>query len=227
MITFVTCFFHGANPKRTYDDYKRHFDSIVTTGIPIVLFLDTRSSWTFPTNVHVYRVSLEDTWVGQNIPTTRILPANRSQTDTFEYLAIMNTKTEWLYKASTENPFQTEWFTWIDFGLAHVFKNPIETLLRLKHLQPPCHPCLRTAGIWGQWGVSPDSVHWRFAGGFLLAHISKIPNLHNLVKSKLTSIQPAMTWEVNVWAMVENDGFEFGWFSSDHNDTIIPLQAQI
>ena len=223
MITFVTSFLHGANPKRSYDEYKRHFDSIVATGIPIVLFLDKRSSWTFPTNVHVFRVvSLEDTWVGQTIPNTCILPTNRSQSDTFEYLAIMNAKTEWLYNATLENPFQTEWFAWIDFGLAHVFKNPVETLLRLKYLQPPCYPCLRTAGIWEQRNVSLDSVHWRFAGGFLLAHISKIPNLHNAVRSKLTSIQPAMTWEVNIWAMVEKDGLDFGWFPADHNDSIVP-----
>ncbi len=222
MITFVTSFLHGTNPKRGYDEYKRYFDLIVSTGVPIILFLDKQSTWSFPSNVHVYRTCLDDAWVGQTIADDRTTPLTRSPTDTLEYLKIMNTKTEWLYRASIDNPFQTQWFAWIDFGLAHVFQTPTETLLRLKRLHPPCYPCVRTAGIWGQSDVHVDSVHWRFAGGFLLAHVSKIESLHNAVMSKLVSIQPSMTWEVNIWAMIENDGFDFGWFPSDHNDSIVP-----
>jgi len=221
-ITFVTSFLHGANPKRTYDEYKRHFDSIVETGIPIVLYLDKQSTWTFPTNVRVYRAGLEDTWVGQNIPETSILPVNVSPKDTCEYLKIMNTKTEWLYKASLENPYQTDWFAWIDFGIAHVFKKPRDTLQRLRYLRAPSYPCIRTAGIWPYLPVSPSALQWRFAGGFLMAHKSKTEELHFKVIEKLSALQPIFTWEVNVWGLLEYEGYDLGWFQGSHDDTIIP-----
>jgi hypothetical protein len=134
----------------------------------------------------------------------------------------MNTKTEWLYRASCENPFQSEWFAWIDFGLAHVFKRPAETIQRLRDLQPPVVPCIQTCGIWPKVEVSPRFLNWRFAGGFLIAHVSHIERLHTAVLTKLASIQPAITWEVNTWAMLEADGLDMGWFQGSHDDTIIP-----
>lgn len=223
MISFVTSFLHGSTPHRSYDEYKRYFDSIAASGISIVLFLDRRSKWTFPTNVRVYKVSLEDTWVGKTIHSESILPDTVSpKKDTCEYLKIMNTKTEWLYKASIENPFNTEWFAWIDFGVAHVFKTPVQTIQRLRNLQSPVFPCIQTCGIWPKLDVSPKTLSWRFAGGFLMGHASKLEELHNAVVSKLISIQPAFTWEVNVWAMLEADGFDMGWFRGSHDDTIIP-----
>jgi hypothetical protein len=220
--TLVTVFLHGSNPKRSYDEYKKRFDCLVALEIPIVLFLDKRSSWSFPPHVMVHKVSLSDTWVGKHIPDTSILPTERSHFDTCEYLKIQNTKTEWLYKASQENPFQTEWFIWVDFGIEHVMKTPKDTLLRLKNIQVPTTPCIRTAGIWPRTSPSIGCVNWRFAGGFLMIHTSRVRELHERVCAKLLEIQPAITWEVNVWNLLENDGIDFGWFLSDHNDTIIP-----
>lgn len=223
MISFVTSFLHIDAVHRSPEEYKCFFDSIAETGIQIILFLDKRSDWTFPENVRVYKVSIEDTWVGKNIPNESILPDNISIVkDTCQYMKVMNTKTEWLYRASCENPFQSEWFAWIDFGLAHVFRSPVETIQRLRDLQPPAVPCIQTCGIWPKLEVSPRVLNWRFAGGFLIAHISHIERLHNAVLTKLASIQPAITWEVNTWGMLEADGFDMGWFQGSHDDTIIP-----
>lgn len=223
MITFVTSFLHIDAVHRSHDEYKRFFDSIAESGIQIVLFLDKKSDWTFPANVCVYKVSIEDTWVGKNIPDESVLPDTLSITkDTCRYMKAINTKPEWLYRASRENPFQTEWFAWIDFGLAHVFKNPVETISRLRDMYPPTVPCIKMAGICPKSDISPRTVHWRFAGGFFMGHTSTLEALHMAAIAKLASIQPVITWEVNVWAMLEADGFDMGWFLSDHNDTIIP-----
>lgn len=226
MITYVTAFLHGSNPKRGYADYKAYFDVLARTGIPILLFLDHRSTWSFPGNVHVERVRFEDTWTAKYIPDTGVLPDHRGSTDTLEYMRIQNTKPEWLWRASHLNPFRTDWFAWIDFGIVHVFRNPEATLERIRTLVPPAHPCIRIAGIWSLISRQTSAVNWRFAGGFLLAHRSRVEDFFTTSCECISETLPAVTWEVNIWAIMESNGFAFEWFHSDHNDTIIPSASE-
>jgi hypothetical protein len=226
MITFVSSFIHGINSKRSYDTYKLHFDRLVATNIPIVLFLDIRSSWTFPDNVHVIHISIEDTWVGKNVTEDVILPQVRSPEDTLEYMKIINSKTEFVLRASQLNIFQTEWFAWIDFGINHVFQNP-STLERIRNLTVPTFPCIKTAGIWNTIPENLfDRVCWRYAGGFFLAHSTFISQLHYQAISSIQRNLPNFAWEVNTWTDIERNGYDLGWFPSDHNDSIIPFTSE-
>lgn len=227
MITVVTAFLCGDAPKHTYEVYLSQFQRLADTGVPIVLFLDDRTGWSsFPENVKVYHTRLADTWVGQTIPDDVHLPALRNPSDTREYMMIQNTKPEFVFRASQINPWKTEWFAWIDFGIGHVFKDPDTTFERIRTMVPPNVPCLRTAGIWSpsiRGGL--DAIWWRFAGGFFLAHASKLPELHDTVKRVIQTNLPKFAWEVNIWGLVEREGVDFGWFLSDHNDTIIPADT--
>ena len=224
MITYVTAFLCGKSPKHTYDTYLTHFRQLATTGIHIVLFLDKNTGWnSFPKNVLVIDSSLDETWVGKNVPKQAELPAIRSGNDTCEYMMIQNTKTEFVFRTSQINPYNTEWFAWIDFGIGHVFKEPEQTFERIRTLNPPKTPCIRTAGIWGHMSdKSCDRVCWRFAGGFFLAHVSRILQFHEAVKANIATNLPRIAWEVNVWGDVERGGIDLGWFPADHDDTIIP-----
>lgn len=225
-ITFVTAFLHGSDPKRSYEQYRQHFDALARTGVPIVLFLDARSTWTFPKNVCVEPVLLKDTWAGKYIPDAGILPPQRGSKDTIEYMRIQNTKPEWLYRAMFFNPFHTDWFAWVDFGIAHVFRHPAETFERIRLLRPPKRPCIKIAGIWRSAAPVFDSVNWRFAGGFLLAHRSRIEDFYIKSCECISKNLPYVAWEVNVWARMESEGFPFEWYASDHNDTIIPSNPE-
>lgn len=35
--------------------------------------------------------------------------------------------------------------------------------------------------------------------------------------------QPKFAWEVNLWALMETLGFDFGWYPCDHDDTILAV----
>lgn len=227
MITFVTAFLCGSNPKRSTEVYRELFLRLAETGIPIVLFLDANTGWTsFPPNVRVISAALGDTWVGHNVPADVQLPNVRSQTDTREYMMIQSAKSEFVVRATQVNPFHTEWFAWIDFGIGHVFRSPETTLEQLKTMTPPLTPCMRTAGIWRHTPESLfDAVCWRFAGGFLLVHASLAESFHEEVTKSIQRNLPRFAWEVNTWADVERNGMDLGWFVSDHNDTIIPSNA--
>jgi hypothetical protein len=225
MITFVTSFLRSDNPKHSLDAYRAYFQPLADRGLPIVLFLDKSIDWEFPPNVKVYRVDgCSNTWIGHTIPDNAVLPRIRGPNDTLLYLKIQNSKLHRMLDAARINPFETEWFAWIDFGLTHVFRTPIQTIDRLEMLQPPETPCLQTAGIWG-YSVADvwDRICWRFAGGFLLAHRSKLPDVCSKYESIIARNLPRFTWEVNYWALLESEeGIDFGWFVADHNDTIIP-----
>ena len=224
-VTYVTAFLCGDSSKHTYHAYIAQFLQLANTGAPIVLFLDTRTGWvSFPSNVHIIDATLADTWIGQNVPKRVELPAIRSTTDTRECMMIMNAKPEFVLKASQLNPYSTEWFAWIDFGIGHVFKTPETTFSRILTIVPPSFPCMRTAGIWRHIPESIfDAVCWRYAGGFFLIHASLATEFDTVTKASIQRNLPRFAWEVNIWADVERNGFDLGWFQSDHNDSIIPF----
>lgn len=222
MITYVSAFFPSKVPKRPLETYKVDFDKMVSTGISIILFLDENLRWVFPENVHVVPTRFSDTWVDQNVPEHVELPTERNTGyDNVEYLKIQHSKTEWVTRAINMNLFQTDWFAWVDFALPHVFWSS-ETLNVLANLQPPSTPQMFTAGI---WGYSTDDiwnrVQWRFAGGFFLGHKDHLVVLHERLKDLVLRTLPKFAWEVNYWAMLEKEGFDFGWFQANHNDSIL------
>jgi hypothetical protein len=139
------------------------------------------------------------------------------------YLKVQHSKTEWVVRTIEANPFQTEWFAWIDFALPHVFWDPT-TVTRLQTLTVPNSPTLITPGIWpysleNEW----NRVQWRFAGGFMLGHASRFRELHEKMQALVIQTLP-----VNYWAMLEKQGMEFGWFQANHNDSMLtafPAQA--
>jgi hypothetical protein len=193
---------------------------LAATGLPFLLYLDRQlSHWTFPENVRLHLVSIENTWVYHNVSTDSLLPYSSNAVDTLEYMRIQNTKLEWMYRATYENPYATDWFAWIDFGIVHVFSNPTETLARLKDLRPG----IRTAGIWNsQTRDVWRAICYRFAGGFLMADRETVRRMYEQFQVTLLREQPKFAWEINIWALMECDGMDFGWFPADHNDSIIP-----
>jgi len=224
-ITYVSAFLCGQNPKRPYETYKTYFDRMAETGLPFVLFLDKRLPWSFPANVIVVPVLLAETWVYQTVSYTAELPRTRNPTDTLEYMLIQTTKTEWLARASTFNPWNTTWFAWVDFGLVHVFKDPDATLARMERLQPPARLGLRTTGIW-HYRVADvwRAIVWRFAGGFLMGDGESLRTLDSRLRELVSRTPNRMTWEVNLWALLESEGLDMGWFVGSHDDTIIPFE---
>jgi hypothetical protein len=224
-LTLVTAFLHLPLAKHDEATYKAQFTKMADLEVPIVLFLDRRYTWTFPEHVRVIPFSLEEAWVSSVVPAHPVLPLKRSPVDTREYMMVMTAKTEFVARATHLNPFGTEWFAWVDFGIGHVFKDPVSTFARLSTLQVPRTPCIRTAGIWDQLWVPHDQVCWRFAGGFFLCHQSLAVPFDQAVRQSVLQRLPAFTWEVNTWADVEQKGMDLGWFPANHDDSIVPFTS--
>ncbi len=78
------------------------------------------------------------------------------------------------------------------------------------------------AGIWNTLMPAVDTVNWRFAGGFLFIHRTMTDLFFAESWKTIQKILPKATWEVNIWALMELDGFPFEWFYAPHDDTMIP-----
>lgn len=223
----VTAFFPLPTAKHSVDTYRAQFAKLVALEKPIVLFLDRTLEWTFPSHVRVVPCSLRETWPAKLIPDEAQLPPYRSPADTLDYMRVQLAKTEFLVRATELFP-QEDWFLWVDFGLPHVFHRPEETLNRLRDLRMPSTPCIRTAGIWTCIPIPlMDSVCWRFAGGFVFVHRSRARVFDEAVRASVRRNLPRAAWEVNIWADVERNGLDLGWFAADHDDSIIPFTEQL
>ena len=114
---------------------------------------------------------------------------------------IQNSKPEWVFKASELNPFNTDYFVWVDFGLSHVIKNKdnfnILKTLKLSHdiclsaITDTIHPFLL------------DRICWRFAGGVFYVSKNGSKQFYETCKVVIERVIPRITWEVNVWALIE------------------------
>ena len=66
-----------------------------------------------------------------------------------------------------------------------------------------------------------EIINWRFLGGFFIIDKNNINKLVNETTLLLKNIN-MLTWEVNIWAILEyNNCFNFGWYKADHNNSII------
>jgi hypothetical protein len=122
------------------------------------------------------------------------------------------------------NIYSTNTFAWIDFRIFHVFSNDYEQLYNKLYELSIRNYEEKSIYFPGNLEVKKnivDSINWRFLGGFFILDKNSIINLTNET-SKLVSNMNRISWEVNIWAILEyNNIFNFGWYFADHNNLLI------
>ena len=223
-VTFVTALYLPSGPMfRNVDAYFEHFERLAETGVPLIVYLDSRLTergsvllGRFSNILRIEYVDLDKSWV----PETVYLPQQRNPNkDTIDYFCIQLSKLYLLSRSS--GLVDTSHIAWIDFGIFHIFKNPVAVsdCLRLisasefptdKIIAPGCWP----VGHYNVW----NAICWRFCGGFLLGAVGLFEAAAARQHSLVLGNMPGLTWEVNYWAMMEE---YFTNFRADHDDTII------
>ena len=256
MTTFVTAFMNIYPKDDPYagKDIRWRFDrffKLVETGIQICVYVDESGEELlqqcvelFPDTIRIMRV--------MNIYDTRIhklceqydaidLPQYRNKPkDTYEYMVLMNSKIEFMYDTIQKNPWNSTHFAWIDFNVAHVFKNIQETQEYLKLIGNSrlTRDFLLIPGCW--YSLLPDSseeiiqksvldtIHWRFCGGFFIGDRQSIIKFYDLYQEYFPDFlfqYRQLTWEVNFWAWLEwkIPDWNPNWFLADHDDSIVRI----
>jgi glycosyltransferase involved in cell wall biosynthesis len=173
-------------------------------------------------NVRVIPTTLEQLWAFRWADGREIdLPAAREPTkDTRDFLLLQNAKLDMLSLAVCLD--DSSHFAWIDFGVMKIVRDPVRFWRKLRTLRPAAS-CIMAPGCWDpRPDHDNDHVNWRFCGGFLLADRASILPLAERARAFLEETESRLTWEVNVWAELENRGQHFDWYKADHDDTILP-----
>lgn len=244
--TFVTAYIkiyeNGADHK-TIDERVGHFEYLCKTGVNVALFV---SGEYLPAlapllikypNVKLMNViNLSDTKAYAMLePYKTSLPSCRNGgKDTFEFLTLMNCKTEFVNIVANSNPFNTPQFAWIDFNVFHVLGNVSIGSELLKNIS--VSKMIEGITMPGCWEPNrgqdyTNVINWRFCGGFYIGSIDDIRAFHALVTDNLRRIMDTnkvITWEVNIWAYLEKEGLlKINWFKGDHNDSLISIPRKL
>ena len=245
-LTYVSCFvnINCKEPHKTHQWRMDNFTHIAKTGVPIVLYVDQeirevyKKEWSEFNNVVLRDVDYSKSWTYKVCSLYKNnLPASRNMVkDSFLFLCLMNMKIEFVVNAVNENPFDTNHFAWIDFNLAHIFKQKTATCNYMQFLttckwQPRF---IANPGCWerGQ-GIENivDHINWRFCGGFMIGDGESFIHLFDLYLEHFTIFMHRfrhITWEVNFWAWLEvNAKWEIVWFKADHDDSIVRIPSSL
>lgn len=213
---FVTAF-HPLGPDS--ESYWTWFTPLAESGIPLLLFLDTRCTIprSYP-NVRVIPTPLVHAWdCAAVIPPTHRTPAK----DTPEFLSLMALKLRYLTEALAYT--DASHLAWIDFRVFHVLRDIPRAQARLRAIASADGFPSTTLLAPGCWSPCPDldpfdRICWRFCGGFLLGSRAVIPRAYERQQALIAAGLPRVTWEVNYWAKMDD---LFTWYPGDHNDSLL------
>ena len=150
--------------------------------------------------------------------------------DTREYMSIQCHKTEWVRMAIEMDPFHTEQFIWVDFGIFHIMDSEDKFRLSLQNMTNILVDGVRIASCWDLSKHSNESalmqkIHWYFAGGIFggdKANLLSFAALMKIAVNQIITNKKSITWEVNIWYMLyKKHPTLFLPYSASHDYTIL------
>jgi hypothetical protein len=243
MVLFVSCFIN-LNEERPLDKHiGTHFANahkVIDTGVPVALFVSpcysshVNKHFSGAKNLVVYPIDFNSlelvkacAGLSLSLPTVR-----NEKHDTTNFLLLMNAKIEFMTRAILLSEGKHSHVAWIDFGIAHIFKDAWSSSLRIRQINDSKlkEKFLVFPGSWKKdervdqiW----SHVNWRFSGGFFLGDKQSILDMFEMTRQnfiRTIAERGVLIWETNFWAYAEQQGlFTPSWYHGDHNDSILAI----
>lgn len=211
------------NLTRPLEEYLAHFEHLVATDLPIVLYLaPSLVGRIHASNVTVVPTALQDLPLWRDLQGRELrLPAVRNMSkDTADYFALVNSKTE-LVRRTIASTDAAAMHAFVDFGIFHIIRDPERAQNRLRALADTFAPVLTLAGIYRDLDDYFDTVNWRFCGGFFYGSATAMGKFADLHQKRVRALFPTLSWEVNVWAWMErHQELACQWYQAGHDDSI-------
>ena len=205
-VTFVTAFIDLNEPNRskvrTTNQYVSLFKLLASSKVPICLYVSSsyesigiELQLEFSNVKLMPIINLEDTETYKIINSCNpsLPPIQNIEKDTKEYFILMNAKSEFVYNITLLNPFNTEHFAWIDFGIFHVISNVDNIIKNIYNLSiSKIKPKLMLfPSCWSKdksitnISLIKKQIFWRFCGGFYIGDKHSIIEMHFLIQKEL------------------------------------------
>jgi hypothetical protein len=194
----------------------------------VYVFAERELPFSVPETVHVLVQPLDSFETYQKIlGFPGRLPHQRNlQKDTKEFMALMNTKVEMMWRTLPYVPSATH-IAWIDAGILKITKDAARVEAAFQRQLAVKWPTTK-ATVPGCWAAplapSSDAICWRFCGGFLVLPTSLLGPFQKAVNAVLEAwlVAGHVAWEVNLWAALEwAEPAWFAWWGADHNETML------
>ena len=194
---FVTAFLDLCEDRpnlKTFQTCFGHFQRMAATGISLIVFISKKYREHIDAlmlqNITCISIDLEELDIYKEVLSNHIsMPSTRSENkDTLHFMILMNAKVEFMKRAM--NICVSSHYAWIDFSIFHVIRDTeatIEYLAKLSRADFPHDGCMLVPGCWAAAGTNAgtlfDAINWRFCGGFFLASVDAILELHQLYRT--------------------------------------------
>jgi hypothetical protein len=239
MTTIVSCFITDINniKYRDTDKYLELGRFLIDCDIPKVIFMnqvliDSIKDYNRENTIFI-PFEREDLFFYKykNDITDFSVNTGNVDKDTLDYMLLINNKTEFIQSAIELNPFHTDQFIWVDFGIKHVTNCSNDLFMKyICNLKNNKYENVHIASIkspllYNNHSDIYKNVEWYFAGGVFGGSSQKLLLFAEKCREKVKEVirdKKSLMWEVNIWYLVFMENKElFNFYSSDHNNTII------
>lgn len=237
MTTLVSGFISNINNRedRNLEIYYNLGKKILKSEIKKIIFVDEvmydlMKNDEYPNTIIIkYDKNESYLWKNKDKITNFMLNTDNNGKDSLDYILTMCNKTEFIRKAIEINPFQTDNFVWLDFGINHVFNCSDDIFNNYLNKLQKKYDKIRIGHIWNLSSNYNVDIHknicWYFAGGIFGGKKDYLLQFADEVKTKCEYIMDkygTLMWEVNIWYKVylENQDL-FEPYLCNHNYTII------
>jgi hypothetical protein len=156
------------------------------------------------------------------------LESTNPHKDTLDYMFVQCNKTEWVKQAIELNPFNTDQFIWIDFGIYHMINND-NFHDSIHKMTQQNYQNVRIATIWdlnAYYHINYyTQVMWYFSGSVFGGDKNKLLLFADLMKKfclEFIDKQKTIMWEVNIWYFIYIANKDlFDTYYGNHDNTII------
>jgi hypothetical protein len=240
-VTIVSGFVSNANNRDMHKTgmYARNGKLLLKSTTPKIIFLDEEMFSQIneqdydPENTRIILYSREQMYYMKYVDKINYYPTlDNPLKNTKLFLLTMWNKTEYMKEAIQINPFNTEYYVWIDFGIRYVCKERTdqEFIEKLNNIrQPVLNNNIRIGGIWNtNHNYSHELIIyplWYFAGGVFGGSRNALLVFSEEMRKatdELVTKYKVGTWELNIWYVIYKFIPElFDIYPCSHDETLI------
>jgi hypothetical protein len=236
MVTIVSAFLSNINSNRNIVNYIDYGKKLCNININKVIFIEEHifntyfinekyplTTFIFTNKEQLYLYKYTENYLTNF---NKLFSDNPSK-DTIEYMYVQCSKTEWIKTVIEQNPYNTDQFVWMDFGIYHIMNNDEELfILIINDLNNKSYKNIRIASS-SCYNIETIYTHiqWFFLGGIFGGNKDKLIQFADLMKEKCIDIitnGKTIIWEVNIWFLIFLENHElFDRYIADHNASML------